>query len=337
MAWVGWKQMCHPKSKGGLGFRNLQAFNLAMLAKQAWRILTNPTSLIARVLKACYFPSGDILSATLGSNSSYSWRSIFNSLEVIRKGTRWRVGNGKQIHIWDDKWLPTPTTHKVITPPNNLLIFPMVSSLIDPATKWWRVDVIRATFLPFEAETILKLPLSRRLPKDKLIWMGNSRGEFTVKSAYHFAHCLVEEKDVVGSSMGDPLKPLWKCLWHLNLPAKIKIFAWRACVNGLLSKEKLCSHGIITSNECSICNGGIESIHRTLLHCEFASQVWNLWCDGLQPFQRSNWTLPDLAMFILAHKLSQDLELFFTAAWAIWYNRNRVIHEGKCSSPLQVW
>ena len=122
MAWVGWKQMCSPKSEGGMGFRNLQAFNLAMLAKQAWRILSNPSSLIARVLKARYFPSGDILSATLGSNPSYSWRSIFHSLDVIRKGTRWRVGNGKQIHIWDDKWLPTPTTYKVITPkqPSNL-------------------------------------------------------------------------------------------------------------------------------------------------------------------------------------------------------------------------
>ena len=58
--------MCYSKSKGGLGFRNLQGFNLAMLAKQAWRILTNPTSLIARVFKTCYFPSADILSATLG-------------------------------------------------------------------------------------------------------------------------------------------------------------------------------------------------------------------------------------------------------------------------------
>ena len=160
MAWVGWKQMCSPKSERGMGFRNLQAFNLAMLAKQAWRILSNPSSFIARVLKACYFPSGDILSATLGSNLSYSWRSIFHSLYVIRKGTRWRVGNGKQIHIWDDKWLPTPTTYKVITPLNNLLTFPMVSSLINPTTKWWRADVINSTFLPFEAETILKIPLS---------------------------------------------------------------------------------------------------------------------------------------------------------------------------------
>ena len=42
-------------------------------------------------------------------------------------------------------------------------------------------------------------------------------------------------------------------------------------------------------------------------------------------------------MYILVHKPSHDLELFLTAAWAIWFNRNKVIHEDKCSSPSQVW
>ena len=193
----------------------------------------------------------------------------------------------------------------------------MVSSLINPATKWWRADVIRATFLPFEAETILRIPLSQSLLEDKLIWMGNSRGEFTVKSAYHIAYCLVEENDDVGSSKGDPLKPLWKRLWLLNLLAKIKIFAWRACVNGLPIKEKMCSWGINTSKEYPICNMELETIHHALLHCEFANWVWSLWFDGLQSIQRNNWTLPDSAMFILAHMPSHDLELFFIVAWAI--------------------
>ena len=87
LGWVSWKRMCISKARGGLGFRNLKAFNLAMLAKQAWRILNNLSSLVARVLQARYFPTGNLLNAKLGSSPSYSWRSIHSNLEVIRQGT----------------------------------------------------------------------------------------------------------------------------------------------------------------------------------------------------------------------------------------------------------
>ena len=91
--------MCNSKACGGMGFRNLQAFNLTMLAKQSWCILTNPSSLVARVLRAKYFPTGDVLNAKLDNSPSYSWRSIYNSLKVLKEGTGWRVGNRKRIHI----------------------------------------------------------------------------------------------------------------------------------------------------------------------------------------------------------------------------------------------
>ena len=70
MAWVSWSRMCKSKLEGGIGFRDLYAFNLAMLAKQGWRMLENPTSLMALMYKARYFPHGDILS--ISSNSSYA-------------------------------------------------------------------------------------------------------------------------------------------------------------------------------------------------------------------------------------------------------------------------
>ena len=63
--------------------------------------------------------------------------------------------NGRLIHIWKDKWLPTPSTYKVITHPRDFDGFPMVSSLIDQETKWWKTSVVRALFLPFEADAIL--------------------------------------------------------------------------------------------------------------------------------------------------------------------------------------
>ena len=59
-----------PKGKGGMGFRDLQSFNLAMLAKQVWRLLTNPDSLCARVLRARYYPNGELLKAKMRSGCS---------------------------------------------------------------------------------------------------------------------------------------------------------------------------------------------------------------------------------------------------------------------------
>ena len=94
MAWVSWKK-CKSKLYGGMGFRNLQAFNLALLAKQGWQILTHPNSLVARVYKAKYFTYDDILSSNIGSNPSYAWRSIHNSLRVLKEGLDGEWGTAK--------------------------------------------------------------------------------------------------------------------------------------------------------------------------------------------------------------------------------------------------
>lgn len=47
--WKSWEQLSKAKDRGGLGFRDLEAFNLALLEKQMWRLLTNRESLLARV------------------------------------------------------------------------------------------------------------------------------------------------------------------------------------------------------------------------------------------------------------------------------------------------
>ena len=78
--WVSWKAMTQPKGMGGLGFKDFELFNLAMLARQAWRLLQNPDSLAARVLKGIYFPNSSILQATLGGHPSQVWRAIMEGM-----------------------------------------------------------------------------------------------------------------------------------------------------------------------------------------------------------------------------------------------------------------
>ena len=72
MAWMSWKKICTTKEKGGMGFRDLKAFNLALLAKQGWRILKNQNSLVHRIFKAKYFAKKTFLEAELGRRPSYA-------------------------------------------------------------------------------------------------------------------------------------------------------------------------------------------------------------------------------------------------------------------------
>ncbi|CAH9074791.1 unnamed protein product [Cuscuta epithymum] len=69
--WRDWDFLCKPKKTGGMGFRRLRHFNIAMLAKQAWRLLSEPNSLVGRVFRARYYPGGNFLKAKLGNNPSF--------------------------------------------------------------------------------------------------------------------------------------------------------------------------------------------------------------------------------------------------------------------------
>lgn len=78
--------MCPPKEEGGMGFRNMSKFNIMLLAKQGWRFINNPNSLVTRVFKAKYFPNDDFLNSCLGNKSSYVWKGIWATKGILAKG-----------------------------------------------------------------------------------------------------------------------------------------------------------------------------------------------------------------------------------------------------------
>jgi hypothetical protein len=93
--WVSWNSLCKQKKEGGMGFRSLKEFNLALLAKQGWRILQNNDNLITKCLKSRYFPRTNFIHATIGHNPSYTWRSILEArCEVIDHAGMWKIGDG---------------------------------------------------------------------------------------------------------------------------------------------------------------------------------------------------------------------------------------------------
>lgn len=94
MIWRGWKHLCCPKDQGGIGFQDLHAFNLAQLAKQAWKVITKPRSLLSPSVKGQIFPYG----AAAKMGISYIWRSLLQGFQLVRHGLRWWVGDELSIN-----------------------------------------------------------------------------------------------------------------------------------------------------------------------------------------------------------------------------------------------
>ena len=99
-----------------MGFKELQKFNDAMLAKQVWRLLEEKNSLFHCFFKENFFPNGNIFTAKEGSGS-FAWKNILKGREVIQKGAKWRVGNDENILIYQDRWLPEPQFTNIQFPP----------------------------------------------------------------------------------------------------------------------------------------------------------------------------------------------------------------------------
>jgi len=142
---------------------------------------------------------------------------------VILNGLIWRVGNGRDIKIWGDRWLPNPSTFVIQTPCRILSVDVTVSNLIDPDTKSWNSSLISDIFMEEEAQLICNIPLSPLQSPDKMIWRCTKNDHFSVRSAYYM------EKDIQVSQRGgcsniNTGAEIWKVIWGLNVPNATKTF-----------------------------------------------------------------------------------------------------------------
>jgi hypothetical protein len=332
MHWSAWWRMCIPKSEGGMGFRDLHAFNLAMLAKQTWRLLINPNSLCATVLRAKYYPDGNILNAGPKKGSSFTWQSIISGLQTFKRGHIWRVGNGRSIDIWKDHWVPGSMTRKIETARGRNLLR-TVDELIDPTTGQWDVQTLTDTFNPIEVQWILQIPVSQNLEEDFVAWHKTRSFSFTVRSAYYsewehqFAH-RIRRQDGQGTSRSNPV---WDIVWKLRVPAKVKIFIWRSLHGLVPGMAILANRHIKVSPQCPICLKGAEDIRHLMFTCDRAKDVWK--ALGLDHVINQALSLDRSGSVVLEEILRDKRkkspvlgqlglqETVAVAAWYIWWQR----------------
>jgi hypothetical protein len=275
MHWLAWWKLCYPKNEGGMGFRDFHSFNLAMLAKQVWRLLNEPNSLCAQVLRSKYYPNGDILKAGPKSGSSFTWQSILAGMTTFKRGYIWRVGDGEKINIYTDPWILSSPDRKIMTPRGDS-IYTKVVDLIIPNSGTWNEERLNELFNIVDVNRILEIPLNNQGFEDSIAWNFTKHGQYAVRSGYHlqWRHQFgpkASQLSLPGSSVNNPI---WKIIWKLKVPSKVKIFVWRALHGILPLKSILANRHVGTNGGCPICNQAAEDVLHLVFTCPTARSLW---------------------------------------------------------------
>ena len=161
-----------------------------------------------KVLKAKYFPTTNFLESKIGSNPSYSWRSICGCKDLIYR-TPWSVGNGQDIKIWKDRWSAAAEISD--------------QSLV--LTMWMKMQRLVIYLTNKQCNGTRNCWTC--------FWHFTKDGNYTVRSGYHLLAGL--ESNETGLERDNVLnRPLnweyiWSSIWKATIPNKVKMFSWRFC------------------------------------------------------------------------------------------------------------
>jgi hypothetical protein len=256
---------------------------------------------------------------------------------TFKRGYIWRIGTDDNVDIFQDPWITSSPNRRVLTPrvQNNLR---KVNELIDPLTGMWDEGLLPHYFLPIDVNRILQIPLNSHGFDDFVAWHSNRNGRFTVRSAYHlqWRHTFGPRANQLALPVSSIHNSVWKELWRLKIPSKIKIFAWRA-LHGLMPlKSILANHHVGTSGQCPICQQAPEDILHLLFQCQPASALWS--SLGLDHIIEEAMMVDRAGSAVLEHILRMENNSFpgfafgrkettIISCWYLWWIRRCRTHD----------
>jgi hypothetical protein len=201
-----WSSICTPKHTGGLGFKKMHDFNLALIAKLGWKLLTKTDCLWVHQLHGKYIKYGDFFSSPAPSTASWLWKGIQKIKPIISTGACLRVSRLSTSSIWTSNLIPTIPSFKPKPkfPLNRNFPSLQIMDLINPDSLSWKVSSIHALFDSTSSSEILKLHISTD-PISQFIWTPSTFGSFSTSSVYS----LITSSSPTSSSVSSPF---WKSI-----------------------------------------------------------------------------------------------------------------------------
>ncbi|KAL4353155.1 hypothetical protein GQ457_06G030220 [Hibiscus cannabinus] len=166
---------------------------------------------------------------------------------------------------------------------------------------------------------------------DICVWRWTTHHDFELQSAYsHWAQSDLAAPD-----------PIWKRIWGLQIPQRVRCFLWLARRQKLLTNLERYKRTLTDDPRCPICHRDEESILHTLRDCSFFRQIWkNVVPQSLLSsfFSASvkDWLRQNLCSNILLCNSLPWKFVFALILWQSWKNRNDAVFAETTATIEQV-
>ncbi|BFG15722.1 hypothetical protein CerSpe_019960 [Prunus speciosa] len=197
--------------------------------------------------------------------------------------------------------------------------------------------MIARCFTPEEASRI----------SDKLIWHFSTHERYVIRSGYELALHLQRNGELglkgAGEASGSSAKSsVWKLVWHVDAPPKLKAFICLGCSNILAVRQNLCKRRVSCTGECGLCGLNDETQAHIFFQCDFARAFWfasPLQLDvtrlaGGEDFIPT-WRYVVMTLSSSEHAV-EAIQWFVFGLWRIWKTRNLAVFEGAKANPIEA-
>ncbi|KAJ8628306.1 hypothetical protein MRB53_021613 [Persea americana] len=263
--------------------------------------------------------------------------SVLSSGHMLRKdtlheGMLWKIGDGRTIEIWEDKWLQCIPGRK----PNGPIV-KFVRELIDEDRSWWNESIINGDFDAETGRVIKQMVLGTLNSPDSVRWNETSTGEYSVSLACALELRRQKAKEEEEASDAEESKGMWRRIWKLKIMGSVHHFRWWACNEASRTRQNLQRRKTLEDPRCRICKGEVETTTHILWDCPMARSVWSLSRSKLQKRHVSMEEFQLVTKSLMEMMSREELEEWAVLSWSIWNASNSFIHNGAQVCPPVIF
>ncbi|KAJ0825826.1 putative reverse transcriptase zinc-binding domain-containing protein [Helianthus annuus] len=344
--WVAWHNAMAPKDRGGLGIGSLREANLAMLAKWWWRFKSERNNLWWKVIWSVHHGSRAWNFIPVKLSVAGPWKQIAKVSQDLESYAvdivslfKCKLGDGKSIHFWRDKWLLEDSLNTKFPLLYNLDLNKKatvadrvceVNGIITIKFQWSRELNSVEELIQFE--DLMEVLWDIQIGEGEDVWNWSLEGS-GVYSVGSLRRRLQSERFLDSGIV---------YVWNKWTPIKVNFFCWRVIINRVPTMDALVRRNVqIDSVRCRFCNCQDESVEHLFVACEFAQSVWDFVASWTRCPRFFIFGIKDL-FEAYKHEVGTRrwkmtvYSVIQIAVWCIWKCRNDMIFNNKQPNIIGV-